>query len=376
MRNKPTASVPFLDLNRSHRPLRREMNAVFRRVTRRGDFVLGGEVAQFEEEYGTFLGSEVNVVGVGNGTDAIEIALRALDLTPGSEVLVPANSFIASAIGAERAGLSVRFVDPDPETLLASSASYERAITSRTSALMVVHLFGHVAPMAEILELARRHDLKVIEDAAQAQGAKYGGKSVGALGDVGATSFYPGKNLGAFGDGGAVMSRSPEVARKARKIRNLGSEQKYVHESYGFNSRLDTLQAGVLRVKLRQLDKWNMQRTRAARLYDHLLTDLPNISRPLLLPDTVPVFHLYPILSDQRDDLQLDLERKGITTLIHYPYQIPQQFTATGPTFSHGPHATPVAEEISKKLLSLPMFPGIHRREIHAVAAAVKAFHV
>ena len=365
--------IPFLDLYRSNRKLVREVRAIVGEIAKSGSFILGSEVEAFETEYAKYLGGGAHVVGVGNGTDAIEIALRALEMPPLSEVLVPANSFIASAIGVLRAGLSVRFVDPDPETLLVDTNSFERALTAQTRAIMVVHLFGHVAPMEEVLAFAQKHGLLVVEDVAQAQGAKYKGDSVGVLGDAGATSFYPGKNLGAFGDAGAVISKSEEVAKRARLIRNLGSEKKYIHEAYGFNSRIDTLQAAVLRIKLRRLDAWNDERKSAAALYDSLLSRVKDVSRPKLVPETTPVFHLYPVLTEKRDALQAHLTRHGITTLIHYPYAISEQWGKFVGEFEF-PSEMPVAQEASRRLLSLPLFPGITSTEIRKVVSTITNF--
>ena len=365
--------VHFLDLGRGHRKIQRQLFGAMRRAVQQGQFVLGSAVEAFESEYADFLGNGALVVGVGNGTDALEIAIRALDIPVGSEVLVPANSFIASAIGVERAGLTVKFVDPNPDTLLVTADSFRDKISQNTSALMVVHLYGHVAPMAEILDLAREFNLKVIEDAAQSQGATYKGTRVGCLGDVGATSFYPGKNLGAFGDGGAVLSRSPEIAQKARLIRNLGSAVKYQHETYGFNSRLDTIQAEILRIKLKHLAKWNAERARAVALYDELLSERPEITRPVVLKDTEPAYHLYPVLTKERDKLQKYLADHNVQTLIHYPTAIPDQpvFRESG---AGNQDSFVAARQASAQLLSLPLFPGITEREVRFVCEKIVDF--
>lgn len=372
MRRNPEM-VPFLDLGRGHRRIERQLLGAIRRAVKEGQFVLGSAVEEFETDYAEFLGDGALVVGVGNGTDALEIAIRALELPPGSEVLVPANSFIASAIGVERAGLTVKFVDPHPDTLLVNANSFRDKITQNTSALMVVHLYGHVAPMTEILDLGREFNLKVIEDAAQSQGATYKGTRVGCLGDVGATSFYPGKNLGAFGDGGAVLSRSTEIAQKARLIRNLGSAVKYQHETYGFNSRLDTIQAEILRIKLKHLVKWNAERARAVALYDNLLSAQLEITRPIVLENTEPAYHLYPVLTNERNQLQKHLTDHHVHTLIHYPTAIPDQ-----PVFresSAGDQDSFVAaRQASAKLLSLPLFPGITESEIRFVCEKIDEF--
>lgn len=367
-------TVPFLDLKRSHHPIRKEINRTFRETFAGGEFILGDAVEKFEKEYAGYLGGESRVVGVGNGTDAIEVALRALELPVGSEVLVPANSFISSAIGIQRAGLTPRFVDPNPETLLVDAGSFRGRIGPHTSCLMVVHLFGHVAPMTEILELAARTGLKVIEDAAQSQGATYRSDPVGSLGDVGATSFYPGKNLGALGDGGAVLTRFREVERRARLLRNLGSQVKYEHESYGFNSRLDTLQAGILSIKLAHLTAWNSQRAKAAQHYDRLLKEVSAVSRPVVLQATKPAYHLYPILVDRRDALQRFLAHRGIQTLIHYPKAIPDQALFKGLLSRSSEDSFEVSRATADRLLSLPLFPGITPKEIDYAATAVADF--
>lgn len=366
-------SIPFLDLGLSHRKIMREVLRRVKKTIKQGDFILGSAVSAFELEYADFLGKDTHVVGVGNGTDALEIAIRALELPPGTEVLVPANSFISSAIGVERAGLKVKFVDPNPETLLVDAGSLRKQVSPSTSAIMVVHLYGHVAPMGEILDLASEFDLRVIEDAAQSQGATYKGVRVGCLGDVGATSFYPGKNLGAFGDGGAVISRFAEVAQRARSIRNLGSEVKYRHDSFGFNSRLDTVQAEVLSVKLKYLPEWNSDRKKAVSLYDDLLGDLQEIRRPRVLDETEPSYHLYPILTDVRDELQKHLSGRKIQTLVHYPTVIPDQivFRQFGQASAEN---LDVSRQASAKLLSLPLFPGITSRQVTRVAQEVRGF--
>lgn len=374
MRRRSEIEIPFVDLKRSHQPLRKDFDRIFRETVSNSRFILGEALEAFEKEYGNYLGGETRVVGVGNGTDAIEVALRALELPHGSEVLVPANSFISSAIGVQRAGLRAKFVDPNSKSLLVDADSFRRHIGPNTSCLMVVHLYGHVAPMGAILQLASETGLKVIEDAAQSHGASYQFIPVGCLGDVGATSFYPGKNLGAFGDGGAVLTRSQAIEDKARLLRNLGSTTKYQHESYGFNSRLDTLQAGVLSIKLKHLTRWNAQRERAVEQYDHLLQPVPQVIRPTILQDTQPAYHLYPILVDQRNELQSFLNSKRIQTLVHYPRAIPDQ-----PQFKRQSEANPeesfeISQIASKRLLSLPLFPGITEKEIHQVATTVRAF--
>lgn len=358
--------VPFLDLTRVNAQVVRDSKRALKKVYASSRFILGPEVTQFEEEYSQFLGNGALTVGVGNGTDALEIAFRSLQLAPGAEVLVPSNSFIASAIGAQRAGLTVRLVDPDPETLLLDVRAIQAGLTHKTVAVLVVHLFGNMAPMQEIMDFAGKAGLMVVEDAAQAHGAVFRDQMAGTWGHIAATSFYPGKNLGAFGDGGAVTTRDASLASRARLIRNLGSEEKYVHNIYGFNSRLDSLQASVLSKKLAYLPRMNHDRAKIAQRYAEVIFDLNDITVPKLVADSNSVHHLFPVLTPRRDELMEFLLQKEVETLIHYPVPIHLQKSQVLVSSESGWNL-PISEKASRELLSLPIFPGMKESEVSYV---------
>ena len=345
------------------------MSAGFARVFERTSFILGGEVAEFEASFARFVGVP-HCIGVANGTDALELALRALGIGAGDEVVVPANSFIASALAVARAGASPVLVDCDAATLLLDVADVERKLTPRTRALMPVHLFGQVAPMELLTPLAADRRIAIVEDAAQAQGASRHGRSAGGFGIVAATSFYPGKNLGAYGDAGAVLTSSDEIAQRLRALRNYGSDVKYHHPETGFNSRLDTLQAVVLSAKLAHLADWNAARRRAAQRYDELLAGTPGVTLPVTLPGNQHIGHLDVVRVPRRDEVLARLAAAGIGAGIHYP--VPIHLQGAFRHLGHGKGDFPVAERAAGEILSLPLFAEITPAQQERTVAVLK----
>jgi dTDP-4-amino-4,6-dideoxygalactose transaminase len=347
--------LPLVDLGAQHRQVADEIARGFARVLEKTAFILGEDVKRFEDAFATFTGAK-HCIGVGNGTDALELALRAVGVGPGDEVIIPTNTFVATPLAAARAGAVPVFVDCDPETYLLDVEEVAAKITPRTRAVMPVDLYGQVAPMERLAPLAEEHGLKIIEDAAQAQGAKRHGRGAGTFGDAAGTSFYPGKNLGAYGDAGAVLTGSDEVAAKVRALRNYGSAVKYHHPETGFNSRLDTLQAVVLNAKLERLAAWNQGRREAATRYDRLLAEaaLPGVTGPRTLDGNEHVWHLYVVRVPRRDDVLKKLNAEGIGAGIHYP--VPCHLQGAFKHLGIGPGAFPVSEKAAGEILSLPMF--------------------
>lgn len=358
------APIPLVDLAAQHRQVADEVETGFREVIDRTAFVLGPQVAAFEEAFAAFCGVG-HCVGVANGTDALELALRALGVgvDPADEVIVPVNSFVASGLAVVRAGARPVFVDIDPVTYLCDVEAIAARISPRTKAVMPVHLYGQVAPMEAVAEVATAADVAVVEDAAQAQGARRHGRPAGSFGALAATSFYPGKNLGAYGDGGAVVTDDAAAATKVRALRNYGSEVKYLHPEVGFNSRLDTLQAVVLTAKLVHLERWNGQRRAAAGRYASLLADLDDqLALPVELDGNESIWHLYVVRlreSDaaRRDEVLAQLHAAGIGAGIHYP--VPMHLQGAFASLGHAPGDFPVAEEVAGQIISLPMFAEI-----------------
>ncbi|HET8933523.1 MAG TPA: DegT/DnrJ/EryC1/StrS family aminotransferase [Polyangiales bacterium] len=351
-----STSIPLVDLKAQHAQVAAEVASGFERVLAETAFIQGKDVAQFEQAFAAFSGVK-HCIGVANGTDALEIALRANDIGPGDEVLVPANTFIATALAVVRAGATPRLVDCDPDYQLLDPAQLSQHINPRTRAIMPVHLFGQLAPMEAINEVARAHNLIVIEDAAQAQGATRNERGSGAWSVATGTSFYPGKNLGAYGDAGGVITDSDSVAARVRQLGNYGSNVKYHHPALGFNSRLDTLQAVVLNAKLKRLGGWNAQRRAAAARYKELLADVPGIVLPETMPGNQHIWHLFVVRVARRDEVLQRLHAAGIGAGVHYPKPIHMQgaFSHLG----HRPGDFPVAERAASEILSLPMFAEI-----------------
>lgn len=361
--------VPFVALAAQHATLHDELAATTERVLCEADFVLGREVEYFEREFARYCGCEYGI-GVDSGTSALELALRAYGVGAGDEVIVPANTFVATALAVSCTGATPRLVDVNPATHTLDVALLEGAITSRTKAIMPVHLYGQPADMDPILDIARRRNLIVIEDACQAHGARYKARRVGSLGDAAAFSFYPSKNLGACGDGGMVVTNDRDAARSLQMLRNYGQEKKYHHVVRGYNRRLDTLQAALLRVKLRHLDTWNNARRSRADCYGRLLHDVALTPVPAEYSEAV--WHLYVIQASDRDGLQAHLAARGIGTGIHYPIPIHLQPAYRELGYQRGDF--PITERTAARILSLPMYPELSQSAVEAVAGAIRAF--
>jgi dTDP-4-amino-4,6-dideoxygalactose transaminase len=365
-------NVLFLDLKATYLELQPELDAAYQRVMDSGWYLLGQELEAFEEEFAAYCEAKY-CVGVGNGLEALHLILRALEIGPGDEVIVPANTYIATWLAVSYAGATPVPVEPDEKTYNIDPSLIEVAITERTKAILPVHLYGQPADMDKINSLAKSYGLKVIEDAAQAHGARYKERRVGSLGDASGFSFYPGKNLGAFGDGGAVVTNDPDIADKVRLLRNYGSRVKYHNEVQGFNSRLDELQAAFLRVKLKKLDQWNARRQIVANSYLENLAQVPSLTLPYVPHWANPVWHLFVIRSLNRDNLMKHLQSNGIQTLIHYP--IPPHLSeayVNHPTDSRR-HILPLTEKLAEEVLSLPISPHMTFKEIDTVSNSIIA---
>lgn len=363
--------VPFFDLARQHRALARDLEAAVRPVLEGSAFILGPQVAAFEKDFAAFCGCR-HAIGVACGLDGIKLALRALGIGPGDEVITAANTFIATAFAISSVGATPVLADADSGTLNIDPARAAEAITPRTRALMPVHLYGQPAEMDPLLDLARQHGLPIVEDASQAHGARYRGRRTGSLGALGAFSFYPAKNLGAFGDGGLVTTNDGALAERVATLRNYGSIVKYHHDLLGENSRLDTVQAAILQVKLRHLDGWNAKRRRLALRYGELLKDVGDLILPNPPAHLEHVYHLYVVRTKRRDALQKHLADQGIGTMVHYPIPIHLQRAYAGMSWKAGQF--PVAEQTAGEILSLPLFPELTDPEQDCVAEAVARF--
>ncbi len=345
--------VPFLDLKAGYLELQAEIDAAIKRVLESGWYILGAEVANFEREYAAYCEAN-HCVGLASGLDALHLALLALGVGAGDEVIVPSNTYIATWLAVSQCGATPIPVEPNPATYNIDPERIEAAVTPRTKVILPVHLYGQPAAMDPILGIAHKHGLKVLEDGAQAHGARYKGKRIGAHGDVVAWSFYPGKNLGAYGDGGAITTDDAEIAERVRVLGNYGSRVKYVNDVRGFNSRLDPIQAAALRVKLKVLDEWNGRRTEIAHRYQTELADT-NLTLPFVPDWAEPAWHLYVIQNPQRDDLQRKLSEANIGTLIHYP--IPPHLQQAYGSSGYERDRFPIAEQLARQMLSLPMGP-------------------
>jgi dTDP-4-amino-4,6-dideoxygalactose transaminase len=363
-------TVPFLDLAAQQAEVADEVLPLWGDVLNGAGFIGGDHVDRFEQEYADYIGVR-HCVGVGNGTDAIELALRATGVGEGDEVVIPANTFIATAEAVSRIGAVPVLVDVDPQHLLIDPDAVERAITPRTRAIIPVHLYGQTAPLERLVPIAERHGLVLVEDAAQAQGAASAAGRAGALGRVAATSFYPGKNLGAAGDAGAVLTDDPAVAEHVRNLGAHGSSAKYVHDRIGMNSRLDAVQAVVLSAKLRRLDAWNSARRAAAERYAELLAHVPGVRAPRVRAGNDDVWHLYVVQLDDRDRVLRELADAGIGAAIHYPTPVHLTGAYAGLGYRDGDF--PVAEAAATRILSLPMFPHITADQQRAVVEALAA---
>jgi len=361
--------VPFLDLKASYLELQDELDAAYRRVMDSGWYILGEEVELFEREWAAYCGVK-HCVGVGNGLEALHLALRAMGVGPGDEVIVPSNTFIATCLAVTYAGATPIPVEPDERTYNLDPTRIEAAITEKTRVILPVHLYGQPADMEPILEIAGRHGLQVLEDAAQAQGARYKGRPCGSLGDAAAWSFYPGKNLGAFGDAGAVTTNDDALAERVRTLRNYGSQVKYHNEHKGFNSRLDELQAAFLRVKLGKLEDWNKRRRRIAATYLETLSGLPDLILPFVPEWAEPVWHLFVVRHPRRDLLQGYLSEHGIQTLIHYPVPPHKQRAYE----EMNCFSLPISEQVHREVLSLPIGPAMPANALDYTTDCLRAF--
>lgn len=362
--------IEFLNLKAAYEELKAQIDAAVARALASGWYIGGPEVESFEQEFAAYTGA-LHCVGVANGLDALHLALRAMGVGPGDEVIVPSNTYIATWLAVSQCGATPVPVEPLEGTHNIDPARIEAAITARTRVIVPVHLYGQPADLDPILDIARRHGLRVLEDGAQAHGAAYKGRRIGAHGDAVAWSFYPGKNLGALGDGGAVTTSDPELADRIRVLHNYGSRQKYVNEVQGFNSRLDPVQAAILRVKLSCLDQWNERRRALARQYQQGLAGL-GLTLPEVAEGMDPVWHLYVVRCPQRDMLQKSLAEAGVSTLIHYPIPPHLQQAYAGPGW--GPGSLPVAERLANEVLSLPMGPQLQPQQVDEVIRRITAF--
>lgn len=363
--------VPFVDLAAQYRTIEAEVNAAIADVLRRGDFVLGGAVEQFEEEFAAYC-QAAYAVGVDSGYSALELILRAYDIGPGDEVITAANTFIATVLTISNTGARPVLVDVDPCTYNLDPERLAAAITPATRAIVAVHLYGQPAAMDPIRAIAQRHGLLIIEDAAQAHGARYKGRRVGSLGDAAGFSFYPAKNLGAYGDGGAVVTNDPAIADRVRLLRNLGQRAKYDHAIKGYNHRLDTLQAAVLRIKLPQLDGWNAARRSAAAEYDRLLAGLPVLTPPVS-KEVEHIYHLYVVRVRDRTGVQQHLHQAGIATGIHYPVPIHLQAAYCELGYKRGDF--PITEMLADEILSLPMYAELSNEMVAHVVETIAAYN-
>jgi dTDP-4-amino-4,6-dideoxygalactose transaminase len=360
--------VPFLDLRPAYRELQVELDAAWRRVMESGWYILGEEVEAFEHEFAAYCGAK-HCVGVGNGLDALILILRGYEIGIDSEVIVPANTYIATWLAVSYVGATPVPVEPDLQTYNLDPGRIADAITARTRAIIPVHLYGQPAEMEAIREIALRHRLKVIEDAAQAHGAAYQGKRAGNLGDAAAFSFYPTKNLGAFGDAGAVVTNDDGIADRVRVLRNYGSRAKYYNEVKGINSRLDPIQASFLRVKLQHLDDWNERRRHVAQQYLEALNGCPEVTLPSVARGAEPAWHLFVLRHFRRAKLQKHLNESGIGTLVHYP--VPPHLSEAYASGGWKRGDFPLTEELADTVLSIPIGP--HLRD-DGIASVIQAF--
>jgi len=365
-----THEVPFLDLGQTYFEIKDELDAAYQRVMNSGWYILGDDVKAFEQEFAAYCGTK-HCVGVGNGLEALQLILRAYGIGAGDEVIVPANTYIATWLAVSNAGAAVVPVEPDERTFNIDPGRIEAAITSRTKAILPVHLYGQPADMDPITDIARRHGLKLIEDAAQAHGGRYRDRRVGSLGDAAGWSFYPTKNLGAYGDAGAVTTDDDDLAERVRVLRNYGSKIKYYNEERGINSRLDELQAALLRVRLKHLDEWNNRRARIAAMYFEGLRET-DLKLPAVCDGADPVWHLFVVRGKRRDELQKYLKAQGVNSLVHYP--VPPQLQEAYRELAFPSGSFPITEAIHQEVLSLPMGPHLSDEEAARVVEAVRAY--
>ena len=360
--------VPFLDLKAHHAPLTEEFDRAIREVIESSAFAGGPFVERFEEEFASFCGSSY-AIGVGNGTDALWLALLALGIGEGDEVITVPNTFIATAEAITYCKARPVFVDVDPDTFTMNPAELEKSLTKKTKAIIPVHLFGQPADMDSILEFARANGLFVVEDAAQAHGAQYKGQKAGTMGDAGCFSFYPGKNLGAFGEAGAVVTNDPELRKQIQVLRDHGQSRKYYHSTMGWNCRMDGIQAAILSIKLRHLDKANSLRRKHAREYNQAFAGIDEVLTPFEAKYARHVYHVYAVRVQERDAVLRHLQEKGVGCAVHYP--VPVHLQEAGRNLGYTKGAFPIAEKLADEFLSLPMFPELTEEQIEYVGRCV-----
>jgi dTDP-4-amino-4,6-dideoxygalactose transaminase len=363
--------IPFLSFDSMHSRIKPEILSSFEEFYDSNWYILGKSVESFEKAYSDF-NHVKHVIGVSNGLDALHLALKALNIGEGDEVIVPSNTYIATALAISYVGATPIFVEPRLDTYNINPESIEAAITPRTKAIMPVHLYGQACEMQAIMDIAEKRGLYVIEDNAQAQGAAYQNKQTGSWGHVNGTSFYPGKNLGALGDAGAVTTNDDELATKIKVMRNYGSQRKYYNEVIGYNMRLDECQASFLSVKLKYLSEWTTQKQEIAKLYDQTLSNIDGVILPVTAQSATHVYHQYIIRTKRRDDLQQFLTQQGVGTLIHYP--IPPHLQRAYKHLGYKKGDFPLAEEISNTCLSLPIWPGMTENQVVYIADTLKNF--
>ena len=363
--------VPFLDLGAIYSEIGNELLDATDRVMRSGQYVLGDELTKFESEFAEYCDARY-AVGVGSGLDSLVLALKALDVGLGDEVLVPSNTFIATWLAVTHCGAIPVPVEPNERTYNLDSKLLEGKITQRTRAIIPVHLYGQPVELSEVISVARKYGLKVVEDAAQAHGASYNDKKIGSHGDLVAWSFYPGKNLGAYGDGGAITTNDPLLAERVRLLRNYGSRIKYEHDVVGYNSRLDNLQAAYLRIRLKKLDEWNRRRDAIAQAYIEALSPL-TVKLPEVLPSAASAWHLFVIRHPERDRLKDHLFVEGVQTMVHYPIPPHKQMAYRSTVFSDD--RLPIAEALAKTVLSLPIGPHLNDDQVSVVIKSIKKYY-
>ncbi len=364
-------NIPFFSFKGMHPAIRNEVIQAMEAFYDSNWYVLGSKVKQFEKEYAAYSGVN-HAIGVANGLDALHIALKTLEVGENHEVIVPSNTYIATWLAISYVGAKIIPVEPDPRTYNLDPDRIEEAITSKTKAIMPVHLYGQACEMDKIMAIAKKHNLYVVEDNAQAQGAKCGGQRTGSFGDINGVSFYPGKNLGAIGDAGAITTQSEELAHHSRVIRNYGSQVKYKNERIGINSRLDEAQAPILSIKLKHLDSWNAERAQVANKYYQRLADIEGLTLPYIADNVSSVWHQFIIRVEKRDQMMAFLKEQGIGTLIHYP--IPPHLQEAYKHLGYKTGDFPIAEEIATTALSLPIYPGLSDNEIDYICDHIKEF--
>ena len=363
--------IPFLDMKSCYKELKSGLDAAYHRVMDSGEYILGQEVNAFEQEFATYSGAR-HCIGVGNGLEALHLILRGYGIGEGDEVIVPSNTYIATWLAVSYSGARPVPVEPEARTYNLDPNCVEAAITPKTRAILLVHLYGQPADVDPLMEIAKQYGLKLIEDAAQAQGTCYKSRRSGRLGHAAGFSFYPSKNLGSFGDGGAVMTDDKDLAEQVRILRNYGSKAKYYNEHKGYNSRLDEMQAAFLRVKLSYLDEWNRRRARIAAYYLEHLSDLPFLTVPFVPEWSSPIWHIFPVLHPKRDELQEYLMNRGVDTLIHYP--VPPHLSTAYRDLEMPKGTFPIAESLASTELSVPIGPHLPIEDAKYIVSIIRDF--